>query len=130
MHSGFAALRGHCTMNCAMRVRLHSIPQAVEADLARLAELWAEGLERHGGPFLGGAEFSAVDAFFAPVAFRIRSYGLPVAGAALAYAERLLALPGMLEWDAAAIAEPWRDPEHDAQAVANGTLLADLRPPA
>ena len=97
------------------------------ADLARLGELWGEGLARHRGPFLGGASFSAVDAFFAPVAFRIRSYGLPVAGAALAYSERLLALPGMREWDAAAIAEPWRDPEHDEQAVANGTLLADLR---
>lgn len=127
MHSGFAALRGHCTMNCGMRVRLHSIPDAVSADLARLGELWAEGLERHGGPFLGGALFSAVDAFFAPVAFRIRSYGLPVTGTALAYAERLLALPGMREWDAAALAEPWRDPEHDEQAVANGTLIADLR---
>ena len=107
MHSGFAALRGHCTMNCGMRVRLPSIPDAVSADLARLGELWAEGLERHGGPFLGGASFSAVDAFFAPVAFRIRSYGLPVTGTALA--------------------EPWRDPEHDEQAVANGTLIADLR---
>ena len=127
MHSGFAALRSHCTMNCGMRVRLHSTPDAVSADLARLGELWAEGLERHGGPFLGGASFSAVDAFFAPVAFRIRSYGLPVTGTALAYAERLLALPGMREWDAAALAEPWRDPEHDEQAVANGTLIADLR---
>ena len=130
MHSGFAALRGHCTMNCGMRVQLHSIPEAVSADLARLGELWSEGLERHGGPFLGGAAFSAVDAFFAPVAFRIRSYGLPVTGTALAYAERLLALPGMREWDAAAIAEPWRDPEHDEQAVANGKLIADLRVPA
>ena len=130
MHSGFAALRGHCTMNCGMRVQLHSIPEAVSADLARLGELWSEGLERHGGPFLGGAAFSAVDAFFAPVAFRIRSYGLPVTGTALAYAEHLLALPGMREWDAAALAEPWRDPEHDEQAVANGTLIADLRVPA
>ena len=127
MHSGFTALRGHCTMNCGMRVRLHSIPDAVSADLARLGELWAEGIERHGGPFLGGAAFSAVDAFFAPVAFRIRSYGLPISGTGLAYAERLLVVPGMREWDAAAIAEPWRDPEHDEQAVANGTLVADLR---
>ena len=104
MHSGFTALRGHCTMNCGMRVRLHSIPDAVSADLARLGELWAEGIERHGGPFLGGAAFSAVDAFFAPVAFRIRSYGLPISGTGLAYAERLLVVPGMREWDAAAIA--------------------------
>ena len=117
-------------MNCGMRVRLHSIPDAVSADLARLGELWSEGLERHGGPFLGGASFSAVDAFFAPVAFRIRSYGLPISGTGLAYAERLLVVPGMREWDAAAIAEPWRDPEHDEQAVANGTLIADLRVPA
>ncbi|MFO1394522.1 MAG: glutathione S-transferase family protein [Steroidobacteraceae bacterium] len=130
MHSGFAALRGHCTMNCALRVRLGPLPDAVARDVARVSELWTDGLARHGGPFLAGPAFTAADAFYAPVAFRIRSYGLGLADEALAYASRLLELPGMLAWDREALAEPWRDPEHDEAAVAHGTLIADLRRPA
>jgi glycine hydroxymethyltransferase len=34
-----------------------------------MAALWADGLERFGGPFLGGQPFTAVDAMFAPVAW-------------------------------------------------------------
>ena len=34
------------------------------------------GFERFGGPYLAGAEFTAVDAFFAPVVFRVQTYGL------------------------------------------------------
>jgi glutathione S-transferase len=129
MHSGFTALRQQCSMNCGVRVRLHDVPASLAADLARLGELWTEGLDRHGGPFLGGTSFTAVDAFYAPVAFRIRSYGLVVPDAAAAYAARLLGLAGMREWDAAAMDEPWRDPEHEPEALANGTLVADLRRP-
>jgi glutathione S-transferase len=36
------------------------------ADIARIGELWNEGLTRFGGPYLGGAEFSVVDAFYCP----------------------------------------------------------------
>lgn len=127
MHSGFTALRGTCPMNCAVRVRLHGIDPALERDLARVAELWNEGLARFGGPFLAGHAFTAVDAFFAPVAFRIQSYGLPMDAVALAYAQRLRELPGMQRWYAQALAERVRltDSEETAQRV--GTVLEDLR---
>ncbi len=68
MHSGFMALRNECSMSVGVRLRRYGISDALQADLARLAELWSDGLARHGGPFLGGATFTAVDAFFAPVA--------------------------------------------------------------
>ena len=42
-------------------------------------------------------------------------------------ANSLLALPAMREWYAAALAEPWRDEPHEADVLAAGTLLQDLR---
>ena len=86
MHSGFGTLREHCGMNCGIRVKLHQITDALQSDLDRLSELWNEGLERFGGPFLAGKAFTAVDAFFCPVAFRIQTYGLNLHSASLQYA--------------------------------------------
>jgi glutathione S-transferase len=129
MHSGFTALRTHCSMSCGIRLRLHEHPPALVQNLERLAELWNEGLARHGGPFLAGEAFGAVDAFYAPVAFRIQTYGLELPGAAAGYARHLLGLPGMREWYAAALAEPWRERDHEAELLAAGTLLEDLRAP-
>lgn len=127
MHAGFATLRGTCPMNCGIRVRLASEPPALAQDVARIDELWTEGLTRFGGPFLAGSAFSAVDAFYAPVAFRVQSYGLQLGEAARGYVERLLALPGMQAWYAAALTEPWREPAHEAEAAQVGTVYADYR---
>ncbi|HET7729846.1 MAG TPA: glutathione S-transferase family protein [Usitatibacter sp.] len=127
MHSGFQALRGTCGMNCGIRVKLHSVSEAVRADLARVAELWSEGLSRFGGPFLAGPAFGAVDAFFCPVAFRVQSYGLELPPAAADCARRLLALRGMQRWYADALAEPWRDDAHEVEIAAAGKVLQDLR---
>jgi glutathione S-transferase len=96
-------------------------------DLARLDELWQQGLQQFGGPFLAGAAFSAVDAFFAPVAFRLQSYGLQLSSAAMAYADRLLALPGMQSWYQQALAEPWRDAGHEQEVSSVGQITADVR---
>jgi glutathione S-transferase len=130
MHSGFTALRSTCPMNCAVRVELHGIDAPLQRDLSRLAELWNEGLARFGGPFLAGAAFSAVDAFFAPVAWRILSYHLPLDDASLGYAQRLRALPGMQRWYAAALAETVRLKDSEETARRVGSLREDLRAPA
>jgi glutathione S-transferase len=127
MHSGFSELRNTCTMNCGIRVTLPSIAAPLARELARLEELWAEGLAEFGGPFLAGARFSTVDAFFAPVAFRIQTYEPPLNGSARRYAAQLLALPSLQEWYAAALAETWRDPGHEDEAHAVGAWTADLR---
>ncbi|MBW5801481.1 glutathione S-transferase family protein [Halomonas elongata] len=127
MHAGFGALRDECPMNCAARVRLSSPSAALGQELERLDELWQEGLSRFGGPFLAGADFSAVDAFFAPVAFRVRSFGLELGEASRVYVDTLLDLPAMRQWDADAVAEPWREPGHEDDLLARGTLLEDRR---
>jgi len=127
MHSGFATLRTLCSMNCGVRVALREVPDALRADIARLDALFTEGLARFGGPFLAGPAFTAVDAFYAPVAFRIRIYGLELGAPAMAWVARMLDLPAMRDWLAAALEETWRiDPYEDALAR-SGTLLEDLR---
>jgi glutathione S-transferase len=127
MHSGFDALRSSCSMNCGIRVRLHQLSPALHADLARLDELWSEGLRRFGGPFLAGEHFSAVDAFYAPVAFRIQTYQPPLADTAKAYVQRLLDLPAMRQWYADALTETWRDQGHEDDIARSGILTEDLR---
>jgi glutathione S-transferase len=127
MHSGFGALRSMCSMSCGVRISLHAVTPALRADIDRLAELWLQGLNRFGGPFLAGERFTAVDAFFAPVAFRVQTYGLALPAEAQAYVEELLALPAMRQWHAEALKEPWREAAHEADVLAQGVLTSDLR---
>jgi glutathione S-transferase len=127
MHSGFTELRGRCSMSCGVRVRLKDFPAALESDLARLGALWNDGLRRFGGPFLAGDAFTAVDAFYAPVAFRLQSYGLSLDPAAAAYAERLLNTRAMREWYVDALEETLRDLPHDDEVSQAGQVLEDLR---
>ena len=127
MHSGFQQLRNICGMNVGIRVELTSVPEGLRKDLARLDTLWTEGLTRFGGPFLGGSRFSAVDAFFCPVAFRVQTYDLKLSQPAIEYAHRLLALPAMQDWYAAALAETWRKQVYEDESLAAGRLVADYR---
>jgi glutathione S-transferase len=127
MHSGFAALRSECSMSVGVRIRLHAQTEALRRDIARIDELWSEGLSRFGGPFIAGATFTVADAFFVPVAFRVRTYGLGLSASAAAYGQRLLALPSSLAWEADALAETWREFAHEQEILASGTVLEDRR---
>lgn len=127
MHSGFSALRNRCGMNCGLRIALGAMPDDLRRDVARIDELWREGLDRFGGPYLAGSAFTAVDAFYAPIAFRIQTFGLELGDAAMAYADRLRALPAMQAWYAAGLAETDRETGHEAEARVSGTITADLR---
>ena len=109
MHSGFGALRSACPMNIEaslpeMGARALDGQPAVVADLARLTAMWGEALAASGGPFLFG-EFSIADAYFAPVAARMRGYALPLPAVLGAYVERLWASPGVAAWVKDALAE-------------------------
>ncbi|HVZ42351.1 MAG TPA: glutathione S-transferase family protein [Ramlibacter sp.] len=109
MHAGFSALRTHCPMNIEA-----SLPQAgaivwrdrpeVRADVQRIVQMWTELLEEHRGPMLFG-EFSAADAYYAPVCFRLKNYALPVPGHVTDYIRRVCALPGVKAWVDDALAE-------------------------
>lgn len=109
MHGGFSALRSNCPMNIEARLpevgaRVWAEQAAVRANVARIEAMWADCLAAHGGPFLFGP-FSAVDAYYAPVCMRLRSYGLPVSDTTRAYIERVAAAPGVAAFIADALAE-------------------------
>jgi glutathione S-transferase len=128
MHSGFAELRNRCSMSCGVRMRLKETPAALERDLERIDGLWSDGLARFSGPYLAGSTFTAADAFYAPVAFRVQTYGLALGSPrARAYAERLLALPTLQAWYADALAETFRDEPHELEIAAFATVFEDLR---
>lgn len=127
MHAGFSALRNICTMNCGIRVVLKENPKALQDDIARFTELWNDGIRRFGGPFLAGDRFTAVDAFFAPVAFRAQTYGLALDPASEEYVALLLRQKAMQDWYEAALAETYRESGHEDEARAAGTWTADLR---
>jgi len=126
MHSGFSALRNDCTMNVGVRVKPKPMSAALTANVARIRELWEDGLARFGGPYLAGAEFSAVEAFFAPVAWRVRTYGLEV-GAGQAWVDHIIAHPAMQDWETQALAESWREVGHEEELRACGEVIADYR---
>jgi glutathione S-transferase len=126
MHGGFGALRNDCTMNVGVRVAPKPTSPALQRNIARVREIFEEGLERFGGPWLAGAAFTAADAFYAPVAWRIRTYGLDV-GKGQEWVDRVIAHPAMQEWERQALAEDWREESHEAEMAGAGTVTADYR---
>jgi len=127
MHSGFSELRDCCSMSCGIRVQLKKIGTGLAQDIARVAAVWNDGLCHFGGPFLAGKRFTAVDAFFTPVAFRVQTYGLTLDSASAAYTTRLLSLQSMRDWYASALQETWRDDPHEVDVLKVGRLVEDLR---
>lgn len=126
MHGGFSALRSQCTMNVGVRVAKGPHDAALARNVARIREIFEEGLARFGGPYLAGTEFTALDAFYAPVAYRIRTYGLDV-GTGQSWVDHILAHPAMQQWEAEALAESWREQDHEEELAAAGTLIEDYR---
>jgi glutathione S-transferase len=106
MHSGFPSLRNEMPMCIRERVDIRPWSPGLERDIGRVTEIWNESRRRFGsgGPYLCGA-FSVADAFYAPVAFRFRTYGVDAGGDACRYQEPLLSHPWLREWEAAALQE-------------------------
>ena len=102
MHSGFGSLRQEMSMDVRARRPQRRRSEALLRDIARVEQIWVQTRSRFGvgGDFLFGA-FTIADAFYAPVAFRFRTYGVSLAGAAGEYLLALLELPAMKEWEAA-----------------------------
>jgi glutathione S-transferase len=126
MHSGFGTLREMCSMNCSIQVALTQITADLQKDIARIDELWNDGLRQFGGNFLAGNEFTAVDAFFAPVVLRIATYGLKLSDTAMAYCELIQQLPALQDWIKAGQLEPQHE-AHEAECVRYGQLTHDAR---
>lgn len=114
MHAGFTALRQNCPMNLGRPPKPIADPSLIAADVARLYGLWRDCRGRFGagGPFLFGA-FSAADAMFAPVVFRLVHYAVPVDADLRTYVDAMLDLPATRRWIAEAAAEPWHVAEYE-----------------
>ncbi|MFG6432830.1 glutathione S-transferase [Roseateles sp. LYH14W] len=117
MHAGFSRLRTVCPMNIEaffpeIGAKLWAEDAALRADVGRMQAAWSDALATSGGPFLFG-EFSAADAYFAPVAVRLSRFGLPVSEAAAAYRDALLAHPAVEDWVAEALREQDFVPEDE-----------------
>ena len=127
MHAGFRALRDRPSMNLRRRYSGFEPTDAELADAARVQALWGWALEKFGGPFLGGAEFGAVDAMFAPVATRFVTYGFEMDAAARGYVEAIYAHPSFRRWHAMADADPRFLDRYD-QDLPSGDHRAAPRP--
>lgn len=109
MHGGFGALRSHLPVNIEAHLPqvgervMASQPQVV-ADVARIENIWVDALQTSGGPFLFGG-FGIADAYFAPVATRLRTYGIRLGPAAEAWMDRLHKTPALSQWVREALAE-------------------------
>ncbi len=107
MHSGFGALRAALPMNFR---QVRSGPErsaSVDADVARITEIWGGCRAAHGaeGPFLFGP-FTVADAMYAPVVSRLRTYRVPVDAVSQAYMDAVWAHPWLREWGQGAAGEP------------------------
>jgi len=119
MHAGFAALRAACPMNARATGRRVPMTDPLAQDLRRIDAIWSGCRRLHGerGPWLFG-EYGVADAMYAPVALRIRTYGLSLSQLAASYLETQLSDPPLLEWVAAAEREAVVIPEEEVGAGA------------
>lgn len=118
MAASFMALRNACPMNLRASYTSFEPAEDVLADIARLEIIWAHArtLKVSDGPWLLG-DYSAADAFFAPVAARIAGYGLLVSKDAQAYVDAHLADPAFRRWRAMGLVHgpdlPWYARDYD-----------------
>ena len=105
VHSSLNPLRDAMPVNTRGRNRVAQRSPAVEADIARVGEIWSGAGAFSDGPWLFG-QFCAADIMFAPVAARFQTYCVTLSGPAADYHQRLLAHPLVEEWLAFGRAEP------------------------
>ncbi len=129
MHGGFAPLRNICPMNIGVRAQLHQVDRQLQRNLDRIGELFAEGLDSFGGPWLAGDSFTAVDAFYAPVAYRVRTFDLDIGVKGRAWVDHMIAHPAMEAWEAEALTETHREIGHEEEIADVAIVTDDFRVP-
>ncbi len=105
MQAGFQALRQHCPMNCTRHYPGWQVAEAALQDIARVDQLWHNGLQRFGGPWLAGVNWGAADILYAPVASRLTTYDVKLSPEADTYRQRAMDNPQVAQWVAAAAQE-------------------------
>lgn len=106
MHSGFFAMRGNMPFDLSRDAPLSPMPPEVQADIERMLALWAEcrAAATEPGPFLFG-RVSLADAFFAPIAVRLRTYQVALPAVDAAYVETIYQWPAFKAWQKAGLEE-------------------------
>lgn len=106
MHAGFAALRRELSLNLRRNAAPLQPGHDAAQDIQRVLAIWEQARTRFGagGPFLYG-DFGCADAMYAPVVLRFVVYGIELPAFARTYADAVLALPGIIQWRAAAAQE-------------------------
>jgi len=112
MLSSFPALRSRMSMNLRGRAERTPVGPDIDAEVARVLDIWKASLSSSGGPFLLG-DFSIADCMFFPVVTRFRTYGVPLSGAPAGYSASLFDLPMVQELQRLARETP-AIPEYDA----------------
>ena len=114
MHSGFNGLRSDCAMNLRHRYPGFNPSETVLADVARIETIWTEARTRWGakGPWLFG-EYTIADAFYAPLATRLVTYGLPTSNIARDYVNTTINDTMFKKWRADGLAENYVQPGYD-----------------
>lgn len=108
MHSGFSEIRTHLTCNLRRRVKEQDWNEATKIELKRLDEVWSGLIEKFGGPYLFGKTPTIADAFYIPMATRLRTYNVSgLSKAANDYRDFILSTPEFLEWEKIA-EEKWK----------------------
>jgi glutathione S-transferase len=115
MHSGFANLRSALPMNLKVRHESFKVWGGAQADIERVATIWRECLQKYGGPYLFGASPTMADAMYAPVCTRFATYNVKLDEASAGYRDLMLRFPALMEWTAAAKAEPEEVEELDVE---------------
>lgn len=109
MHSGFFAIRSNMPFDLLRDAPLSPVPADVQAEIERLLALWGEcrAAATEAGPYLFG-RVSLADAFFAPVAVRLRTYQVALSEVDAAYVETLYQWPAFKAWQQAGLEETAR----------------------
>jgi len=115
MHSGFSALRSALPMNLRAHFPGFKVWSRAQADIDRIVAIWHDCFERYGGTYLFGKQPCMADAMYAPVVTRLLTYDVAVDKACAAYCKRIMELPPMKEWLAAAKQEPEAIDELEAE---------------
>ncbi len=115
MHSGFASLRAALPMNIKAHFPGFKIWSRAQGDIDRVIEIWRDCLSTYGGPYLFGKKPCMADAMYAPVVTRFLSYDVALDKTCAAYCKRIMELPAMQEWVAAAKLEEDDIDELDAE---------------
>jgi glutathione S-transferase len=114
MHSGFANLRAALPMNLKSSHPGFKVWAGAQLDIDRITAIWREQLQASGGPYLFG-DLSMADAMYAPVCSRFSTYDVALDPVCAGYRDRILALPHLREWIAAALTEPDEVEELDVE---------------